>query len=209
MRKTNLTLLVVAFLMICSLWLLINPIQASGEGENTIEYSIVDYRHIFVTQDLSKTMSLQEMKEQFEESNKIKIEIDHERVKANQEKAKELRQKELKESEFQYYIDNGKKDYYELTSYTNGYESTQKKKGQKGYGITASGEKTKENHTIACPKRFDFGTKIYIPSLDNVYTCLDWGGAIKGKKLDVFIKDLDEAIEFGRKKNVEVYIVEE
>src|SRR5690606_1967341 len=138
------------------------------------------------------------MKEQFEKSNKIVFEIDYEKVEANQEKVKELKQLELENSEFQYYIDNGKKDYFSLTSYTAGYESTQKKKGQKGYGITASGAHVKENHTIACPKELEFGTEVYIPSLDNVYTCEDRGGKIKNKLIDVYIENLDEAIEFGR-----------
>ncbi|WNF08390.1 3D domain-containing protein [Brevibacillus borstelensis] len=31
-------------------------------------------------------------------------------------------------------------------------------------------------------------------------TCLDRGGAIKGRRLDVYIADRSEALRFGRKK---------
>lgn len=88
----------------------------------------------------------------------------------------------------------------EITAYTAGYESTQKRKGQKGYGITASGTTVKEGRTAACPKSLPFGTEIFIPELNRVYICEDRGGAIKEGKIDIFINDLNKAINFGRKK---------
>ena len=106
---------------------------------------------------------------------------------------KEVR--EIKEEENEYI----KKVTFEVTAYTAGYESTGKSPDHPAYGITASGNYVKENYTIACPRRYPFGTEIYIEHFDNVFTCEDRGGAIRGRKLDVYMGDLDEAIKFGRK----------
>lgn len=86
---------------------------------------------------------------------------------------------------------------YTITAYTNGYESTGKRKGDKGYGITYSGEPTKDNHTLACPPNIPIGTKIEIEGV-GVRVCEDRGGAIKGNILDIFIRDLADARAWGR-----------
>lgn len=96
--------------------------------------------------------------------------------------------------------DNVHKDTYELTAYTAGFESTGKRPGHPLYGVTASGRKVKTNTTIACPPEMDFGTKVYIPYFDNMYTCFDRGGAIKGKRIDVYMPKLKDALRFGRKE---------
>ena len=59
---------------------------------------------------------------------------------------------------------------FEVTAYTAGYESTKKKYGDIGYGITASGEVVTEMTTIACPDSLSFGTRVYIQELENVFT---------------------------------------
>lgn len=89
------------------------------------------------------------------------------------------------------------KHYFEVTFYTAGYESTQKKKGDKGYGITASGTYVKEGRTVACPKSMEFGTKLYIDGF-GYRVCEDRGGAIKTGKLDVYVDDLNKARKLGR-----------
>jgi len=201
MKKINLTLLVVALIISMFMWLLNDKkVEASGEGGNTyIRFERIEFKPI--SEKISDFMLIVQQQKEIEELKNRIIELETE--------LEELKAYNLEEKNpFQYYIDNGTRDFYELTAYTNGYESTQKKKGHPLYGVTASGEKTKENHTIACPKSLDFGTEVYIPKLENVYTCEDRGGAIKGKLIDVFIEDLEEAREFGRKKNIEVYIVE-
>lgn len=88
-------------------------------------------------------------------------------------------------------------DTYTITAYTNGYESTGKRKGDAGYGITYSGEPTKDNYTLACPPNIPIGTKIKIEGV-GVRVCEDRGGAIKGKRLDIFIRDLQSAREWGK-----------
>ena len=95
---------------------------------------------------------------------------------------------------------------FEITAYTAGFESTGKTPDHPAYGITASGERAWEKVTIACPPSMEFGTKLYIPALENVYTCQDRGSAITEGKLDIFIEDLDHALMFGR-QNLEVIIL--
>ena len=89
---------------------------------------------------------------------------------------------------------------FEVTAYTAGYESTKKKHGDIGYGVTASGEVVTEMTTIACPDSLSFGTRVYIQELENVFTCQDRGSDIIEGKLDVYVKNLEEALNFGRKE---------
>lgn len=85
------------------------------------------------------------------------------------------------------------------TAYTAGFESTGKRKGEKGYGITASGTKVKEGRTIACPRNMKLGTKVYIKEFKKTFVCEDRGGAIQGKRIDIFIASLDKAVAFGKR----------
>ncbi|SET17519.1 3D (Asp-Asp-Asp) domain-containing protein [Salinibacillus kushneri] len=89
---------------------------------------------------------------------------------------------------------------FRVTAYTAGYESTGKHPGDPGYGVTASGTKVEEGRTVSCPASMDFGTKVYIPALDNTFTCEDRGGAITEGRLDVYKNDLEDALEFGVKE---------
>jgi len=93
-----------------------------------------------------------------------------------------------------------------VTAYTAGYESTGKTKYDPTYGITASGEKVEEGITIACPKSMEFGTQVYIPFFNNTFICTDRGGAIKEGRLDVYMENLNDALEFG-KRELEVKIL--
>lgn len=97
--------------------------------------------------------------------------------------------------------------YATLTAYTAGYESTGKTPSHPAYGITASGAKVKENHTIAVdPDVIPLGSLVYIEGL-GIRKAEDVGSAIKGKKIDVYIPDVEEALKFGVKKNVKVYVL--
>jgi 3D (Asp-Asp-Asp) domain-containing protein len=95
---------------------------------------------------------------------------------------------------------------FEITSYTSGYESTGKRPSHPQYGVTASGKKVKEHYTAACPKSMPFGTKLYIPYFDNVFTCEDRGGAITEGHIDIYTKSLKKAQDFGRQQ-LEVRII--
>ncbi|MFC4775785.1 3D domain-containing protein [Paenibacillus sp. GCM10023252] len=74
------------------------------------------------------------------------------------------------------------------------------------HGITASGERVREGRTLACPKSMPFGTKVYLPKLKHTYTCTDRGGAIKGKRLDIYMEEISEALVFGR-QSLQVEII--
>lgn len=91
-------------------------------------------------------------------------------------------------------------ELYEVSAYTAGFESTGKNPGDPLYGVTASGAYVQENLTIACGPEHEFGTRIYIPYFDNEFECQDRGGAITEGKLDVYISDLSDALQFGRRE---------
>lgn len=94
-----------------------------------------------------------------------------------------------------------------LTAYTAGVESTGKKPGHPAYGITSSGAKVKEGRTIAVdPKVIPIGSMVYIEGI-GLRKAEDTGSAIKGARIDVFMEDLNEALEFGVQKNKKVYLL--
>lgn len=96
-----------------------------------------------------------------------------------------------------------------LTAYTAGYESTGKTPSHPAYGITSSGTRVKENLTIAVdPEVIPMGSLVYIEGI-GIRRAEDTGSAIKGSRIDVYIPDLKEALEFGVKKNVKVYVLGE
>lgn len=96
---------------------------------------------------------------------------------------------------------------FRVTAYTAGEESTDKEVGDPGYGMTASGAMVEEDRTIACPQSLDFGTSIYISELDETFVCEDRGSAITSGYLDIYMEDLDEALEFGV-QDLDVRIIE-
>lgn len=96
------------------------------------------------------------------------------------------------------------KTVFIVTAYTAGPESTGKRPGDKGYGITASGKKVAEGRTIACPPNMAFGARVVIEGLGE-RVCEDRGGAIKGNRLDVYMESVSQARQFGR-RSLEVEI---
>jgi len=94
-----------------------------------------------------------------------------------------------------------------LTAYTAGPESTGKSEGDKNYGITASGTTVKEGRTIAVDTSvIPMGWWVYIEGV-GLRRAEDKGGAIKGKKIDVYFEDVDVATKFGKKKGITVYVI--
>ena len=75
-----------------------------------------------------------------------------------------------------------------------------------GGNRTASGTVPTSNHTIAVDTSvIPFGTKVVING--QVYVAEDRGGAIKGKRIDMFFMTHKEALRWG-KKTMEVYLAE-
>ncbi|WP_018133062.1 3D domain-containing protein [Effusibacillus pohliae] len=94
-----------------------------------------------------------------------------------------------------------------LTAYTSGPESTGKYPGHPAYGITSTGKRATEGRTIAVdPRIIPYGSKVYIEGV-GIRTAEDTGGAIKGNRIDVYMEDVGQAIRFGVKKNVRVYVL--
>lgn len=105
---------------------------------------------------------------------------------------------------------NSRADYrgtFTVTAYTAGPESTGKRPGDPAYGITASGAEVEEGRTIAADwKVLPPGTRVYIEDVGE-RVVEDKGGAIKGQKIDLYIADLDEALEWGRQEKA-LYVIE-
>ena len=97
---------------------------------------------------------------------------------------------------------------FEITYYTAGPESTGKTPDHPAYGITRSGTVVEEGRTIATD--WDVlppGTKVYIDGIGERIV-EDTGGAIVDKCIDVYVEDLEVALQGGRHK-ADVWIVEE
>jgi 3D (Asp-Asp-Asp) domain-containing protein len=90
-----------------------------------------------------------------------------------------------------------------LTLNASGYTT-----GEEGVNdITASGETVQEWCTVAMGSSFEFGTKVYIPYFDCVFTVQDRGGAINDSCIDIYFNTNEECIRFGR-QDIDVYILE-
>lgn len=92
-----------------------------------------------------------------------------------------------------------------VTAYTAGYESTGKRPGDYGYGITASGAYVQAGRTVAAGPGVPFGSRVVIPSLGIDAIVEDRGGAIKDNCIDVYMESEAAARAFGV-KNVDVTI---
>jgi len=73
---------------------------------------------------------------------------------------------------------------------------------------TSTGVYPTVGRTVAVdPKVIPYGTVIEIDGF-GTRVAEDTGGAIKGNKLDIFVETTAEAFQYGRMKNVDVWIVE-
>jgi murein DD-endopeptidase MepM/ murein hydrolase activator NlpD len=90
---------------------------------------------------------------------------------------------------------------FEITAYTAGKESTGKEPGDPGYGITASGKPVRPNHTIAADWTvIPAGSIVKIEGLEPYYVVEDAGSDIKGNRIDIYMPELEDALQFGRQK---------
>ncbi len=92
------------------------------------------------------------------------------------------------------------------SAYTAGYESTGKRPGDYGYGITASGAVAQRGTVAVDPNVIPLGTTLYVEGY-GLAIAADTGGAIRGHKIDLFYENLSDALQFGR-RNIDVYILE-
>ena len=82
--------------------------------------------------------------------------------------------------------------YYKVTAYCACAKCCGKSTGR-----TASGTRATAGRTVAAPKNFAFGTKIKING--KTYVVEDRGGAIKGNRIDVYMKSHSAALSWGVK----------
>ncbi len=100
------------------------------------------------------------------------------------------------------------KGVFTITAYTDGHESTGKRPGETGYGITAAGTTATQGRTISADWTIlPPGTVVRIEDLEGDYVVEDKGGAIKGYRMDLFIKDLKQAKAWGVQKR-KVWVVQ-
>lgn len=71
---------------------------------------------------------------------------------------------------------------------------------------TSTGAIAQEGETIAVdPTVIPYGTQVMIDG--NIYTAQDTGGAIKGKRIDVYHDSHEDALQFGKKEK-EIFVLE-
>ena len=87
-----------------------------------------------------------------------------------------------------------------VTAYTAGYESTGKRPGDVGYGITASGVRVRPG-MCAAPASIPFGTRLRVGKLC-VFTVTDRGGKIRKRHADLYVPSVKAAKAHGVKKLV-------
>jgi 3D (Asp-Asp-Asp) domain-containing protein len=85
------------------------------------------------------------------------------------------------------------------TGYDNSFNSTGKNPGDPGYGKTASGT-TAHPGTVAAPRIYPFGTKVYVPGY-GPGTVEDRGGAIKNAHIDLWFPTEAAALAWGNPHN--------
>lgn len=93
------------------------------------------------------------------------------------------------------------------TAYTSGPESTGKRPGHPQYGLTATGVPPVEGQTIAVdPRAIPLGSLVCIDELKGCRVAQDTGGAIRGKRIDLYMEKVSDAVQWGvRKVRVHVY----
>lgn len=98
-------------------------------------------------------------------------------------------------------------DNVTLTAYSAGEEHTGKTPDHPQYGITRSGTRATDGQTIAVdPKLIPLGSWVYIDGI-GLRKAEDTGGAVKGKKIDLYYEDNEEAKKFGTKKGYKVFVL--
>jgi 3D (Asp-Asp-Asp) domain-containing protein len=115
--------------------------------------------------------------------------------------------KEVKKAGSDDGMDYVKRYSMNASAYTAGYESTGKKPGDPGYGVTASGMLVQKGVVAVDPSVIPLGTKLYVEGYGYAVAA-DTGSGIKGEKIDLYYENLSDALKFGRRQ-LEVYVLTE
>ncbi|MCT4619477.1 MAG: G5 domain-containing protein [Marinisporobacter sp.] len=98
------------------------------------------------------------------------------------------------------------------TAYDATFESCGKNPGHPEYGITRSGTKVRPGVVAVDPRVIPLGTKLYVKALDGskdygFASAEDTGGAIKGKRIDLYFESPKNVARYGKRK-VMVYVLD-
>lgn len=74
-----------------------------------------------------------------------------------------------------------------------------------GDSITSTGTTPKWGTIAVDPRVIPYGTKVYIPQFGMTFVAEDCGGAIKGNKIDIFMNNESQCINWGR-RTIDIYI---
>jgi len=103
----------------------------------------------------------------------------------------------------------------EATAYTEMYPCTGKTPDDPYYGITSTGVPVKKGHIAVDPDVIPYFSEVVLVGLDDIgneysgkYLATDTGGAIKEKRIDVYIDNYPEVYRFGR-RDMKVIVLEE
>ena len=99
-----------------------------------------------------------------------------------------------------------KKQEVAASTNKNGCLMTVNASAYSGHNITATGTTPKWGTIAVDPSVIPYGTRVYIPKFDMVFTAEDCGGAIKGNKIDIFMNSESDCVNFGR-QNIEIQIL--
>ena len=75
-----------------------------------------------------------------------------------------------------------------------------------GDTITSTGTIPKWGTIAVDPTVIPYGTKVYIPQFDKVFTAEDCGGAIKGNRIDIFMNSEAQCNEWGV-QTIDIYVL--
>ena len=99
------------------------------------------------------------------------------------------------------FVNSLQAEVFIATAYCSCKKCCDKDPSNKWYGITASGRKARWG-TVAVDRRLiKLGSRLRIEGFpDTVFRADDVGGAIKGKRIDLWFPSHRKALEFGRQK---------
>ena len=86
----------------------------------------------------------------------------------------------------------------EATAYTSGYGCTGKHPWDPWYRITASGREVEHGIVAVDRTIIPLGTRLYVQGYGFAIAA-DVGGAIRGYSIDLFMEELEDALNFGRR----------
>ncbi|MCF6147634.1 MAG: hypothetical protein E3K37_03145 [Candidatus Kuenenia sp.] len=92
-------------------------------------------------------------------------------------------------------------EIFTVTGYCSCEKCCDKSPDDEWYGITATGTKARWGTIAVDRKIIRLGSELRIEGFENIiFKAEDVGGAIKGKRIDIWFPDHREALRFGKQK---------